>query len=257
MKRALYFFSFSIRGTTAEQITQRREAKRLTMKKALIAIDLLSLYMADDSALDHAAVKVLSAASNEAFLSTHRKEQVDLIVTRLDMPGSISSEKLFEQIRRDKDLRRVSLIIICEDTQEHRERSLKCGANAIFVKPVDIDLLHVRMRQLLNVAERQAYREMLQIVDVEGKFGGRAFFGQGENISASGMLLKTQNVFKEGDQMHFTFFLLDGIRARVSGEVIRIIKQELATHAYRYGVQFTNIDPQVRSAIEVYVQKKS
>lgn len=228
----------------------------MAMKKALIAIDLLSLYMTDESALNRADVKVLSAASNEAFLNIHRKEKVDLIVTRLDMPGAITSEQLFEQIRKTPDLRNVSLIIICDDTPEHRARSITCGANAVFIKPVDTDLLHVKMRQLLSVAPRQDYREMLQIVDVEGKFGGRSFFGQGENISASGMLLKTQNLFKENDQIHFTFFLPDGMRARVRGEVMRVIRQKLVTHAYRYGVQYLDIEPQVKSAIESYVQKK-
>jgi DNA-binding response OmpR family regulator len=226
------------------------------MKKALISIDLLSLYMTDESALNRTDVKVLSAASNEAFLNTHTKEKIDLIVTRLDMPGSIKSEELFAQIRKDKELREVSIIIICEDTPEQRERSIKCGANAIFLKPVDIDLLHVKMRQLLSIAPRQPYREMLQIVDVEGKFGGRAFFGQGENISTSGMLLKTQNIFTESDQMHFTFYLPDGTRAKVRGKVIRTIKQELTTNSGRYGVEFTEINQKIQSAIEMYVQKK-
>ncbi len=226
------------------------------MKKALIAIDLISLYMKKDSFLDRADIKILSAASNDAFLKTHEKEKVDLIVTLLDMPGSIKSEKLFDMIRQREELRKVSIIIICEDTPEHRERCRKCGANAVFTKPVDFNQFHGKMRQLLDVAPRQAYREVLQIVDIEGKFGDRSFFGHGENISASGMLLKTEDIFALGDQMYFSFFLPDGMHVNARGEVVRLIRQALATHVCRYGVQFTDIAPQNRSAIEMFVKKK-
>lgn len=229
---------------------------RLTIKKALIAIDLISLYMKKDSFLDRAVIKVLTAASNDAFLKTHEKEKVDLIVTHLDMPGSIKSEQLFEQIRQRHELRKVSIIIICEDTPEHRERSKKCGANAVFTKPVDIDLLHVKMHQILNVAPRQSYREVLEIVNIEGKFGDRSFFGHVENISANGMLIKTEEIFSTGDQIYFSFFLPDDIRIRARGQVVRLIRQSLETHVSQYGIQFTDMSPQMKSAIDMYVKEK-
>jgi len=226
------------------------------MKKALIAIDLIGLYMKKEGFFDRADIKVLTAASNDAFLKIHGQEKVDLIVTRIDMHGSITSEKLFEIIRQSGELKKVSIVMIREDTPEHRERSKNCSANAVFIKPVDIDLLHDKMCQLLNVAPRHAYREVLHIVDIEGKFGDRAFFGHGENISSNGMLLKTEDIFTIGDQIYFSFFLPDGIRVRVRGEVMRLIKQAPTLHVCRYGVRFTDITPQNKSAIEMYVKKK-
>jgi CheY-like chemotaxis protein len=229
---------------------------RLTMKKALIAIDLMNLYMTKENLLDRANITILSAASNDAFLKVHEREKVDLIVTRLDMPGSIKTDQLLKQIRQNPALRNVSIIIICEDKPEQREKSKNCGANAVFTIPIDIDLLHAKTFQLLTIAPRQPYREMFQIVDIEGKFGGRAFFGHGENLSASGMLFKTEDVFAKGDQIHFSFFLPGGIRVRVRGEVQRDIRQAPATRACLYGVQFKDIDPHNRAAIEMFVQKK-
>ena len=226
------------------------------MKKAIIALDLMNLYRTKESLLDRTDINVLSAASNDAFLRIHGKEKVDLIVTRLDMPGTIKTEQLFKQIREKQELRNVSIIIICEDTAAQRERSNNCGANAVFTIPVDIDLLHAKSLQFLNVAPRQPYREMFQIFDIEGKFGGRALFGHGENISASGMLMKTEDIFAKGDRIHCTFFLPGGMRVRVRGEVVRDIRPPLATHSCRYGIHFTDIDPQSRSAIETYVQRK-
>ena len=226
------------------------------MKKVLIAIDLITLYVKKEGFLDRADIKVLTAASNDAFLKIHGQEKVDLIVTRLDMPGSITSEKLFETIRKSEELRKVSLIIICGDTPDHRDRCKKCSANAAFIKPVDVEQLHDRMCQLLNVAPRQSYREILHIVDIEGKFGDRAFFGHGENISSNGMLIKTEDIFSSGDQIYFSFFLPGGMRVKVRGEIVRLIKQAPALHACRYGIRFTDITPENRSAIELYVGKK-
>ncbi len=226
------------------------------MKKALIAIDLISLSMMKEGFLDRNDIKVLTAATNDAFLKTHEKEKVDLIVTRLDMPGSITSEQLFKMIRESHELRRVSVVMICEDTPDQRERCKKCGANAVFTKPIDIDLLLVRLRQFLDVAPRQPYREMLHIVDIEGKFGGRAFFGQGENISANGMLIKTEDIFAAGDQIYFSFFLPGGKPVKVRGEVVRLIKQAPALHVCRYGIRFTEIAPENKAEIEMYVRKK-
>ncbi len=226
------------------------------MKKALIAIDLISLYMKKEGFLDRADIKVLTVASNNAFLKTHEKEKVDLMVTRLDMHGSITIEKLIETIRKNEELKKVSIILICEDTPEHRERSKKCGANAVFVKPVDIDLLHDKMCQLMSVPPREAYREVLHIVDIEGKFGDRAFFGHAENISTNGMLMKTEDIFTAGDQIYFSFFLPGGMRVRVRGEVVRLIKQPPALHMCKYGIRFTDITPQDKAAIGMYVEKK-
>lgn len=226
------------------------------MKKALIAIDLMNLYMTKENFLDRPDISVLSAASNDAFLRIHGKEKVDLIVTRLDMAGSIKTDQLFKLIREKQELRKVSIIIICEDATAQRERSIACGANAVFTIPVDLDLLQVKTLQLLNVASRQPYSEMFQILDIEGKFGGRALFGHGENISASGMLMKTEDIFAKGDHIHCSFFLPGGMRVRVRGEVVRDIRPALATHVCRYGVHFMDIDPKSKSAIEMYVQRK-
>lgn len=66
-------------------------------------------------------------------------------------------------------------------------------------------------------------------MDIEGKFGDRAFFGHGENISANGMFMKTEDIFTTGDQIYFSFFLPGGLRVRVRGEIVRLMKQAPAS----------------------------
>ena len=108
------------------------------MKKVLLANGLKGLFTEKGSFLDRADIQVFTAASNEEALKIHSRERVDLIVTQLDLPG-IRIEELFSAIRNDKELRKVSTIIICKDTLAHRERCKKCRANAVFTLPVDTD----------------------------------------------------------------------------------------------------------------------
>jgi hypothetical protein len=58
---------------------------------------------------------VSTTAVNDEILRIHREEKVNLIATTLDLPGS-RIENIFDIIREFKERRKVSMIIVCEDT---------------------------------------------------------------------------------------------------------------------------------------------
>jgi DNA-binding response OmpR family regulator len=224
------------------------------MKKVLITDHLEQLYAKTGSFLNRAHIKVFTAATNDEVLKIHREEKVDLIVARLDLPG-IGSEELFDSIRQNKELREVSTILICKDTLANRERCRQCGANAVFTLPVDLSLLHAKVQQLLEVAPRKSYRVTLTVA-VEGKFKDVPLMFRTENISASGMLIRADNTLAEGDHISFSFFLPDETHVVARGEIARVIQQAGEPDLRLYGVRFTDIDPNVRSAIEAIVRKE-
>jgi DNA-binding response OmpR family regulator len=225
------------------------------MKKVLIASDLKSLYMEKDHFLDRAHIKVFNADTNDEVLKIHSEEKADLIVTKLDMPG-IKSEDLFDAIRQRKDLREVLTIIICKDTPVHRDRCRQCGATVVLAMPVDIALLHTKVYQLLNMAARQSYRVALTVA-VEGKSKNRSFLYRTENISATGVLVKAEEVLAHGDRISLSFFLPDGTHVTAYGDVARVMKQATAPDACLYGIKFTDINPSVQSAIEAFIKKEA
>ena len=141
------------------------------MKKILLAKDVKGLFPEKGSFFDRTDINVFTAATSEEVLQTFNKEEIDLIVTQLDMPG-IKSEELFNVIRRSKELQKVSVIIVCQDTLAHRERCKQCRANAVFTAPVDIDLLSIKAQQFLSVAPRTLYRAALAVA-IEGRFKNR------------------------------------------------------------------------------------
>jgi len=223
------------------------------MKKVLLANDLKNLLIEKNSFLDRSDVKVLTTTTNAELLKIHRQEEVDLIVTQLDAPG-IKSEFIFETIRQSEELRQVSTILICKDTLTHRERCKQCRPNAVFTLPVDTALLYSKMQQLLNVAPRKFYRTALAVA-IQGKFKDRPMPFFTENISSSGMLIRTNEPLAKGDGIFFSFFLPNGSHITGYGEITRIVPPTPPQNGLLYGIRFTNIDEDVQSAINAAIKK--
>ncbi len=221
-------------------------------KKVLLTRDVKNLFAEQDNFLNRKDITVLTAATNAEVLKIHREEKADLIVAHLDTPG-IKSEKIFETIKENKELREVSSIIICSDTLAHRERCKQCRPNAVFTIPVDSALLLIKMQQLLNVAPRMNYRAALAVA-IQGNFKNRPMPFWTENISASGMLIKAKEPLAKGDGIFFSFFLPDGTHVSGYGEITRINRPG-TEDGFLDGIKFTNIDPGVQSALNAAIKK--
>ncbi len=223
------------------------------MKKVLLARDLKKPIAEKSSFLERAGVVVFTAATNDDLLNVHKKEKVDLIVTKLDLPG-MKSEELFRLIRESQDLREVSTILICKDTLAHRERVSQCNPNAFFTMPVKPVPLHMKMQQFLNVAPRKSYRAALAI-GISGKFKNRPLSFRTENISASGMLISAEEPLAKGDGVYFSFFLSNGSHVTGYGEIARVDKVPGAPGTFLYGIKYTDVEPGVKALIEAAVKK--
>lgn len=221
------------------------------MKKVLMAGGLKDLFAGEDSFLARAGIEVHTAYTFGQMLRIHRKEGVDLIITQLSMPD-MKAEAFFEALRENEALRRVSSIIIVGDTLDHREQAKRCRANAVFTMPVDPVLLQSKVQQFLNVAPRKSYRATLAVA-IQGSFKDKPRPFYTENISARGMLIRSEEPLAKGDGIFFSFFLTDGTHASGYGEIIRSARTPGAM--YQYGIRFTNIDPSVTAAIQAAIDK--
>ena len=221
------------------------------MKKILLADGLRDLFTEKGSFLDRADITLFTAATNDAALMIHERERVDLIVTKLDLPGT-TIEDFFSVLRNDEELRKVSTIIVCNDTLAQRERCKRCRANAVFTMPVDTAMLALKVQQFLNVMPRKLYRAPLAI-GIQGRFKDRPLPFWTENISAGGMLIRTEEPLAKGDGVFFSFFLPDGTHISGYGEIARV--DQSAAGSYHYGIKFTNVSPDDSSAIELAIKK--
>ncbi len=225
-----------------------------SMKKIVIGNGVKSLLGKEEGILRRSDVKVFSAATNEEILAIHQAENVNLIIAQLNTTG-MSSEQLCSAIRKDERLRRVSLLLLCGDSAADREQVSRCSPNAVLTPPFDARQLMEKAQQLMDISWRGAFRVLLS-VNIEGNSRDKAFFCRSENISTSGLLLETERTFAKGDRLACSFFLPDSRQLVAHGEVVRALKQPAQKSLYRYGIKFIELAPEVKAAIETFVEKK-
>ena len=229
------------------------------MKKVLIGQDVHKTLRQKNSFLDRTDIKIFTTASNDETLKIHQEERVHLIITEIDMPG-MNSEQLFSLIRKDADLRSVSVLMICPNTPAALEQSSRCGANAVLLRPVSPAMLLAKAQQLLEIAWRETYRVLVSVEGnaiIHGNPLNTTFFCRSQNISTTGMLIETDKTLAQGDHVVCSFFLPDSIRVQATGEIIRVLPPVSGAIAKQYGIKFSGLPSEVRKALESFVDKKT
>jgi DNA-binding response OmpR family regulator len=225
------------------------------MKKILVTDNIMTIIEKEKGFLDREGVKLFTAATNDSVLSIHRTEKVDIIIADLHTPG-MKIEQLCSAIRSDDALSTVAMIILRPDNAADRERSAQCKANAVLTLPMDPAQILEKVRQLLDISWRESYRVLVS-VSVSGSSKDRSFFCRSGNISTTGMLIETEKVFAKGDRLACSFFLPDSAQIKTNGEIVRIIKQAAGSKTCQYGIRFSSLPGDAKSAIEVFVDRKS
>jgi len=225
------------------------------MKKILVTDEASQIIAKERSFLDREGVKLFVAATNDEVLSVHRAEKTDIIIITLQSPG-MKIEELCSAIRSDGALRKVSIIMICPDNAADIERSAQCKANAVLTMPVDPAVLLEKARQLLEISWRESYRVLVSVI-VEGTDKDRPFFGRSGNISATGILIEAEKVLEIGDQLMCSFYLPGSAQIKTSGEVVRVMKPVSDSKTCQYGLRFSQLSTEARSAIEEFIERKS
>jgi CheY-like chemotaxis protein len=225
------------------------------MKKVIIAEDIKSILEKDLSFLNRADIRTFTVSANEPALALHRAEKADLIIVNLDSP-EMSGEMLCSLIRDDKELCKVSIIIVSSNTDSDAKRCLQCRANAFITSPPDNPIFLQKIHQLLYVAPRKSLRVPLSIkIHVVTK--GTPFIAYAENISISGMLLHSEALLFEGDTITCSFYLPDSTHITINAEVVRFLKKVTEHDTNCYGVKFIDLSIDFSSAIGAFVENKS
>jgi len=223
-------------------------------KKILIAHDIKPLIEKGESFFKRENIKILASSSNEEALSIHKKEQVDLIISRLDSP-QMDGKTLCSLIRDNVYLRRVSIIMVYSDIKPATEMISQCRANAFLPDPINLPLLSEKTHQLLNIAQRESLRSPVA-VKVHGKYKGKPFLCISENISATGMLFQTEKIIHKGDAIACSFFLPNSMHIVTEAEVVRVVGKKTEFDTHHYGTRFSNLKSRDKSEIEKYTKEE-
>lgn len=223
------------------------------MKKIIVA-ETLKTFIADDKAvLARNDIAITYASTDKEILSSHRTDKADLIIVDSDTSES-GGDTLCYQIRREGDLRAVSIIVVCDCSVEEAERCRDFGANAVIRKPVHSKELLRKIKELLDIRERKIVREIVKI-SVTVSSGGGFFFAVAKNLSSSGLLFETSRVISKGSRVSCSFVLQHHVVAQ--GEIARVSRiHRRSGDSFEYGVRFSNLDPAARAEIKNYIRDR-
>ena len=118
--------------------------------KILIIDDIATNRILFKAKLGEARYHPLMASGGVEGVRLARKEQPDLILLDLNLPD-LSGFEVLQRLRADPMTHEIPVIVVsATSTVEERLRALEAGADDIFAKPYDDDLLMARLRNLLR-----------------------------------------------------------------------------------------------------------
>jgi CheY-like chemotaxis protein len=222
-------------------------------KNIVIHESIHELIKHDVAFLGRSGMNVVPIRTNLQALEFHRADKADLIITNLDEPD-MPGDSLCSAIRNDPELRDVSIIIVCSDSDEDARRCLECGANTCVARPLNGAVLLQEAYHLLQIAPRRTCRVPIRI-RISATSGEKRITGEVENISSSGMLIKSDALLGEGDEITCSFSLPDHGHISISAEIVRVVEHETEKNMFLFGVTFTSQPRKVISAISAFVDE--
>jgi CheY-like chemotaxis protein len=223
------------------------------VKKILLVDHQKSYIEREASILRNRGLQILTATSAEEAVALHKTEKVHLIVTALDMPGT-GGDALCSLIRKDRELKSVSVIIICENRKADLDRCVRSGANAFITKPFDPSAFLDKVSRLIEIPKRSGVRVLIKVA-VKGNLKSASFFCSSVNISTSGILLETDRALSKGDLITCSFFIPGSDGIEVDCEVMRAVS--MSPGVSHCGARFLGLHPHHESAIEAFVRKQT
>ena len=220
------------------------------MKKLLITNDIKPVLESEQNMLSRNKIEILTASSGADILRIHGDEEVDLIIMNLKM-SSMDGDVVCTTIRNSDALKKVSIIIICDNDKSEISRCQACGANAFITNPVDYKEVFRNIKKFLYVAERKDLRIIFQVF-IKGEQNDRFFFANTENISNSGILLQTDEVIEKGERTTCSFFLGNDL-VTLEGKIMRVLEKE--NNQFNYGIQFININLSTQKKLDELIIK--
>jgi CheY-like chemotaxis protein len=221
------------------------------MKKIIIAEPIIHDIERNNTVFGRGSISVFPAVTSEAILNLHGTHQADLIITDFDLPF-MNAAKLCSLIRNDANLKKVSIIVVCNATDAILAQCRELGANAVIPKPAGMDVLFAKMSELLVVPHRKDIR-VLQQMSVKSTEGGTTFPARSLNISISGMLIETDRTFKKGDKLTCTFKIAHN---EIVVECLVMRRVMAATGPHRYGIKFMNCTTKSLVMIDLFVKSQ-
>jgi len=119
-------------------------------KKILVVEDDLVSQRVVSARLEINGYDVITAQDGEEGLKKARSEKPDLLVLDLMLP-KMTGYEVCRMLKFDDKYKNIPIIVLSSlDQQDEREKAIKGGADAYFIKPFDLELLLVKIKDFIG-----------------------------------------------------------------------------------------------------------
>ena len=119
-------------------------------KKILVVEDDLVSQRVVSARLEINGYDVITAQDGEEGLKKAKEESPDLLILDLMMP-KMTGYEVCRMLKFDDKYKDIPIIVLSAlERQDEREKAVKAGADAVFVKPFDLELLLVKIREFVG-----------------------------------------------------------------------------------------------------------
>jgi c-di-GMP-binding flagellar brake protein YcgR len=94
-------------------------------------------------------------------------------------------------------------------------------------------------------------------IDIGAQSKNESFSCCSRNVSATGMLIETDEALAEGARLSCSFYLPHAKKIQAAGKIVRVVERAPGDDLYQYGLMFTEIDPESTKLLTDYVQGTS
>ncbi|UCD83561.1 MAG: response regulator [Deltaproteobacteria bacterium] len=229
----------------------------MTTKKVLLVDDMMVFLEMGRNFLERSGCQVLTAKSGTEALEKIRSEAPDLVLLDLEMPD-MNGDRVCELVKKDKKLKKIPIMMLSSrGDKEAIDKCQEAGCDNYLTKPITQRDLLDETAKILKIPQRKDIRITVRM-KVEGVSWEDTFYGESENISIGGILVKSEAPLKEGSVINLRFLLPDQqyqIEVEVEGEVVRIDKENFEPE-YGLGIAFRDLNAVAREMIKDFIKKK-
>lgn len=228
----------------------------MTTKRILLVDDTNLFLEMEKGFLERSGCQVLTAQSGTEGLEKIRSEVPDLVLLDLEMPD-MTGDKVCELAKKDERLKKIPIVMLSSRSdKEAIEKCQKAGCDHYLTKPINQRELLDETARILKIPQRKDLRVLVRI-KVEGVLEANDFYGETEDISRGGMLIKSETLLKKGSVIDLKF-ILPGQQYHIEaeGEVARI-DEESYEPEYGLGIVFRDLNSIAKEMIGDFVKEKS
>ncbi len=202
-------------------------------------------------------VIVKAASTYESALKILKSETIDLIVINMDY-DKISANDICHHLKTQEAFKEIPAVLTSVQTSARiRKSAINAGADLFVEQPLPRQYFIEKLKQLLEQKTRMHNRLNIH-GDVTYTIDGTTETCQIGDLSTSGILLSTEEIFKTGVQVTLNFSL-PGYKKpiEVEGEVVRTLKYA-PNHPDRQtgvGIRFIDFKGDSEKRLEKYITK--